>query len=932
MEGQYHDQPSQDNTSFSLPFLSLSTGAGHISSFNELFHNVSFPSEPLLTTQAGLQQGRSHTMKEQQDGLSVSTLPLTKEVHTPGSSKALLQQNAFFAETPATAVGTNERQIPGGEHGGVTLPVWPSLPQTSEGGDLSSFTDLFGADTVAPDALTTGHLSTGAVMPQDQRTKDGISFALASLPVSSEGVELLGLKNVGYPASLNGALQTEEQQQQQPQGSMTQANAHNSFMEELLKAFNVGEGPSVLSSTNAQAQSNTVSGPTSGFASPYRSTVTTPSTNLTFGNVSGGGYAVALSREHSATGGLGTASMKPATISASIPASKSAGTALMLPPDPPTLNPQILFPSMHQNQQLTNHAHNQQQRQSQTTHSVSRSDHNTIPADLTLMVADASGSPSQQELTSSQRQYLHMSRQRNPILALYLMQQQQQYLQRQHEHQQYQPPPQPPQPPQKQRSQNAAAPAAEVIEIDLTSDDENMANDEPVSNSSGTVLSKRKAPPWDEPVGGASGDGVAHNDKKRMIQKHRQNHVEEHTGDAESHSSSQHSHPIAHTRQPHLNSKDIEQKAPSPAQGAGDNSGVIDLTEIDSDEEQQIKVEVKRRMKDAEIVCYGMVQSEPTLTQEGHRMLVGNGEDPQIKLYAELAASKRYYDLKLITADGSHIGNVNTRLAEALGPLLQSLRLHPSIAQPVSQNPEFPPVLNLLCYGPVIRGPVVGSQLLKYQFPLVPPPQQQTVRYINPQLQIMSNYTGGAGLDGTVVHGDAGSASGNSFRYPYVSGGSAPAGGAGVGGSMTWHYTPTTGMGSLPPSFAASLATGMGPSSSSSSNQIKTADEVKSQIDEVYKSLAGAENMPEMEPDERLLTPLYRHQKQALWFMTAREEACDQETLRDMLVRDAEQRAAVGDGSGVDGKNTVRKPVGKTRVVEEDDVLIILSSDDEDDE
>ena len=52
------------------------------------------------------------------------------------------------------------------------------------------------------------------------------------------------------------------------------------------------------------------------------------------------------------------------------------------------------------------------------------------------------------------------------------------------------------------------------------------------------------------------------------------------------------------------------------------------------------------------------------------------------------------------------------------------------------------------------------------------------------------------------------------------------------------------------------------------SSGAKTVDEVKSQIDGIYNTLTSAENLPEMDPDSRLVTPLYPHQRQALYFMT----------------------------------------------------------------
>ncbi|KAJ1552885.1 hypothetical protein HK405_009695, partial [Cladochytrium tenue] len=53
------------------------------------------------------------------------------------------------------------------------------------------------------------------------------------------------------------------------------------------------------------------------------------------------------------------------------------------------------------------------------------------------------------------------------------------------------------------------------------------------------------------------------------------------------------------------------------------------------------------------------------------------------------------------------------------------------------------------------------------------------------------------------------------------------------------------------------------------------ADDATSQIDSVYNALIDAENLNEMEPDPRITTPMYKHQKQALFFMTEKETDVD---------------------------------------------------------
>ncbi|KAK7523269.1 SNF2 family N-terminal domain-containing protein [Phyllosticta citriasiana] len=66
------------------------------------------------------------------------------------------------------------------------------------------------------------------------------------------------------------------------------------------------------------------------------------------------------------------------------------------------------------------------------------------------------------------------------------------------------------------------------------------------------------------------------------------------------------------------------------------------------------------------------------------------------------------------------------------------------------------------------------------------------------------------------------------------------------------------------------------PSSSSSSTytMTRTQDEIRSDVLNMFDSLAKTDDIPEMEPDEEtIITPLLPHQKQALEFMTKRESA-----------------------------------------------------------
>ncbi|KAE8352535.1 SNF2 family N-terminal domain-containing protein [Aspergillus coremiiformis] len=54
--------------------------------------------------------------------------------------------------------------------------------------------------------------------------------------------------------------------------------------------------------------------------------------------------------------------------------------------------------------------------------------------------------------------------------------------------------------------------------------------------------------------------------------------------------------------------------------------------------------------------------------------------------------------------------------------------------------------------------------------------------------------------------------------------------------------------------------------------EVRTAEEVNDAVMKMFDQLQSAENIPEMESPSLLVTPLLRHQKQALWFMTEKEK------------------------------------------------------------
>jgi SNF2 family DNA or RNA helicase len=56
---------------------------------------------------------------------------------------------------------------------------------------------------------------------------------------------------------------------------------------------------------------------------------------------------------------------------------------------------------------------------------------------------------------------------------------------------------------------------------------------------------------------------------------------------------------------------------------------------------------------------------------------------------------------------------------------------------------------------------------------------------------------------------------------------------------------------------------------------VNAMEAAKSQIEAVYAALTAAEDLPEMEPTASVITNMYKHQKQALYFMTEREKRVD---------------------------------------------------------
>lgn len=76
----------------------------------------------------------------------------------------------------------------------------------------------------------------------------------------------------------------------------------------------------------------------------------------------------------------------------------------------------------------------------------------------------------------------------------------------------------------------------------------------------------------------------------------------------------------------------------------------------------------------------------------------------------------------------------------------------------------------------------------------------------------------------------------------------------------------------LQPNYAPTTpSSGALRSQSAGNYEVRSAEEVTDAVMKMFDQLQSADNIPEMEPSSLVTTPLLRHQKQALWFMTEKE-------------------------------------------------------------
>ncbi|ORY83421.1 hypothetical protein LY90DRAFT_448780 [Neocallimastix californiae] len=110
----------------------------------------------------------------------------------------------------------------------------------------------------------------------------------------------------------------------------------------------------------------------------------------------------------------------------------------------------------------------------------------------------------------------------------------------------------------------------------------------------------------------------------------------------------------------------------------------------------------------------------------------------------------------------------------------------------------------------------------------------------------------------------------------------------------TIYYNPVTGFGHIPvdenlkPVISYPQTTAFKSNNNmnqtitfNSNNSINNNNEtLKAQIDKVFDSLKSIDELPELEPNRLINTPLYKYQKQALYFMVQREKSANEDYFR----------------------------------------------------
>ncbi|KAF8978355.1 hypothetical protein BGZ46_006567 [Entomortierella lignicola] len=275
---------------------------------------------------------------------------------------------------------------------------------------------------------------------------------------------------------------------------------------------------------------------------------------------------------------------------------------------------------------------------------------------------------------------------------------------------------------------------------------------------------------------------------------------------------------------------------PSPTQ-KGNVSGFIDLTEEDpatiSDDDVVID-ESKTTAVANRNMCFGMIKSLVVTLYPRHLEYV-EGMADRVIIKRTTTANKASL---AVEHEAGLYGYIVSELAETLVPLVDAKmiwwdayvprqRKLNNVSAPVNitlyGRPEYQMAVAKALYGKVrLDDPIAYDHRTRYCNPLLPAPGET-----------LSPYDKWRGVSNPALFARAPGTQGYSGYSGYAS------------------YAGYSG------------------------TSVRSAEEIKNQIDGVFKGLRSATDLPEVEPAPTMATKMYRHQKQALYFLLEREKQED---------------------------------------------------------
>ncbi|PHH76774.1 hypothetical protein CDD80_1224 [Ophiocordyceps camponoti-rufipedis] len=267
-------------------------------------------------------------------------------------------------------------------------------------------------------------------------------------------------------------------------------------------------------------------------------------------------------------------------------------------------------------------------------------------------------------------------------------------------------------------------------------------------------------------------------------------------------------------------------------EGQGQAHQTVDLTGCNDDD-----VVMMADPKDEE-VCYGMIKSHLNCSivpspKPGTQSILGSTYQPAIKVVLKRQVGDKSLKISAIDTTRQIIGVVERKTAGPFCHIIDKdcqLRTEcriPSQPKLAGQEPGQPTshsyALDVVLYGPRRYAKGVGSILHMHGLTLLSPYMvQKGIQYHNPHS--------------------------TEFRPP-------------------------------PPRVYQTDARG-----SSLAAAPRTVEEIRSEVMGVFDSLKKNEDLPTMEPDDRVLTPLLKHQKQGLYFMLMREKPLSEQANEKGMV------------------------------------------------